>query len=291
LRSARDRRIGITWLEILLAIFLCLCVGGLGTVLLLRHRENAQREQCKKNLASIGKAIQGYQDKAQGLPPSYIAPGYATWAVLLAPHLSADTPLTKWNRQDPYLVQSRDVREAPLNTFFCPARVRTTVLSEFGDDDADGQNVPGALGDYASVAGDREDGWTGPNATGAFVVADVTDRKDNRIVSWQSRTSLASLTRGIEVTIVVGEKHVPEGTFGDAKFGDGSLYNGANPASFSRIAGPGFPLATGPDAPFNRNFGSYHHGVCLFVRADSSVLVLANHTDELILGELARRTK
>jgi hypothetical protein len=82
---------------------------------------------------------------------------------------------------------------------------------------------------------------------------------------------------------------VPLDHEGDAAFGDGSFYNGQHPASFSRVAGPGFPIAPSPNAPFNKNFGSAHNGICNFLLADSSRRALAINTSEHVLGEMARR--
>ena len=263
-------------------------------MVIARHRENAQREHCKDNLRQIGQAIQAYHvasaaDEAlQRLPPSRIAEGYATWAVLLTPHLIKEHPLHKWDRQLSYFAQLEEVREARLILFFCPTRIRDDTLSQAGDLDAAKKHVPGALGDYASVAGDNAEDWTGPKANGALMIADDVERKDDLILRWQSRTSYNSLARGTAYTLLVGEKHVAPEHVADAAFGDGSLYNGQNPASFSRIAGPGFTIAD-IDAPFNKNFGSYHNGVCHFLNADSSVRALTPTISESVLGQLARR--
>jgi prepilin-type processing-associated H-X9-DG protein len=42
-------------------------------------------------------------------------------------------------------------------------------------------------------------------------------------------------------------------------------------------------------APFQRNFGSYHNGVCNFLMADTSVRTMTIDTSEFVLGEMARR--
>ena len=83
-------RRGITVLEILVVLAIAVFALGLMVVLIARHRENAQRMQCKNNLRLIGQAFQAYHDASSAdkalkrLPPSHIAEGYATWAVLLA---------------------------------------------------------------------------------------------------------------------------------------------------------------------------------------------------------------
>jgi hypothetical protein len=293
--SPRSRR-ALTKLELLVAVALGVFVVGFLIMLLTRHRENSLRVACSNNLRVIGLAVQAYHDKSAGdparkyLPPSRIADRYATWAVLIAPHLVKESPLHRWDVEKSYFVQEEEVRQARLFMYFCPARRRADTLSEAGDLD-EGKNVPGALGDYAAVAGDGspEHDWTGVKANGALVIAVNIQRKDDRITQWSSQTSLESLTRGTQFTLLVGEKHVPIDHYGDAKFGDGSLYNGQNPASFSRIAGPGFPIAPSMDAPFNNNFGSAHDNICNFLMADASVRSMTFDTSEIVLGDLARR--
>ncbi len=253
------------------------------------------REQCKNNLRAIGVAVHAYHDASSAdkalkvLPPARLADGYATWAVLLAPHLANDHPLHAWDVQTTYFEQKDDVRQAALLQFICPARRRSDLLSQSGDVDQAGKFFPGAVGDYGSVAGDDVKTWTGPNADGALIIADVLQRNGDRILKWQSRTSLASLTRGESYTMLLGEKHALPSHLGEAEFGDGSLYNGQLPANFSRIAGVGHPLARKIYDPFNNNFGSWHHGVCNFLMADGTVRVLTNDVSELVLGNLARR--
>ncbi len=286
------RRNGLSRLEILVALVVALFAAGLIAMLVARVREASLREQCKNNLKMLGGAFHQYHDKnLKRLPPSRIADGYATWAVLLAPYLTKDNPLLGWDQQTTYFDQKDEVRQAVLIQFICPARRRDDMLSESGDFDKAGKHIPGAVGDYGDVAGDgsKDHDWTGPNANGALVIADVLQRNGDRIVKWESRTSFESLTRGQSYTLLLGEKHALPDHLGDAEFGDGSLYNGARPANFSRIAGPGYPLAKAIDEPFNNNFGSWHNGICSFLMADGTVRSMANDVSDLVLGQLARR--
>ncbi len=290
-------RRGINVLEVLVVLAIAAFVVGVGVMLLARVRESAQQAQCRNNLRVIGQAFTAYHDAsaadkaARFLPPARLADGYATWAVFLAPHLFRDHPLHQWDQHEAYFAQKQEVREARVVMYFCPARPRTDTLSQAGDVDKANTHFPGALGDYACVAGDGAawHDWTGPKANGALVIADGIEWHGERIVKWHSRTGLSSFTRGTSYTLLVGDKHVPVGHLGNAACGDGSLYNGANPASCARIAGPGFPLAHARDAPFNKNFGSYHQGVCNFLMADGSFRAMTINTDETVLGQLARR--
>ena len=122
-------------------------------------------------------------------------------------------------------------------------------------------------------------GWIGLRLAGAGCRVSVVARG----------ATLDALKRGQALTILVGEKHVPKGAFGQTAEGDGSLYNGRHPASFSRVAGPGFSLADSMDAPFNKNFGSSHNGVCNFLMADGSFRAMSNNTADFVLGEMSRR--
>jgi type II secretory pathway pseudopilin PulG len=291
------QRRGLTILELVVVLAVCIVAVGLGVMVLARHRENSQQAQCRNNLRVIGKAFHAYYDATSAneasryLPPSRIADGYATWGVLLAPYLQAEHPLHEWDKQRSYFAQKDTVREARVIMYFCPARTRTDTLSIAGDVDQTNQLFPGALGDYASVAGDgsADHDWTGSKANGALVIAHEIERKGDRILEWEGRTNMNSFARGTGYTMIVGEKHIPVDHMGDAAFGDGSFYNGQHPASFSRVAGPGFPLANAINAPFNKNFGSYHKGVCQFLMADGSFRAMSNDTSELVLGQLARR--
>ncbi len=232
------------------------------------------------NLRQIGEGIQAFHGEREFLPPARIADGYATWAVLLAPYAGREHPLQTWDAAKRFVDQDVKVRRAAMLIFFCPARTRPAAA---GPD--------GAMGDFAGVAGngDPKHDWTGPNANGALILGEVLERHDDRIKKWRGRVTLQSLKRGLGYTLLVGEKHVPDGRFGEVVHGDGSLYDGRHPASFSRVGGPGFDLASSPTAPFNSNFGSAHPGRCQFLVADGSVRTLAIDTSADVLGELTTR--
>src|SRR6516165_6533948 len=80
---------------------------------------------------------------------------------------------------------------------------------------------------------------------------------------------LAAITDGLSNTLLVGEKHVPLGTFGQGML-DNSVYNGDYVLSHARPAGPNFPLARSRTER-NPVFGSWHFGVVQFAFCDGSV--------------------
>ncbi len=67
------------------------------------------------------------------------------------------------------------------------------------------------------------------------------------------------------------------------------MYDGRHPSCYARVGGPGFGLASGPEAPFNYNFGSYHVNFSHFLYADVSVRPAALSMSEEVLGGLIRR--
>jgi hypothetical protein len=309
MRSSSNHRRALTILEALILLVLFVILLGVFVTFLQKSREASNRVHCAEKLKQIGEAIYHFhgqvaphilrEDPKAGpkgigyphLPAARIADGYATWAVQLSPYLHGKHPLADWDIGRPYYAQPEAVRSAFLPGFLCPSRNRDTLISISGDASPGGKHHTGAVGDYACAAGtgDPADAWTTSEANGAIILGKVIEQKDERILAWVGRTSFSSLKRGRSYTILVGEKHVPPEGFGQAAFGDGSHYNGDHPASFSRIGGPGFAIAPSPTAPFNKNFGSYHPGLCQFLMADCSVRPMNNATSEEILGRLVNR--
>jgi hypothetical protein len=285
-------RPAITRGEIAVILAFLLVGGGILVIFLWQARGSAVRVQCAENLHQMGVGILAYHEKVKPLPPSAIDKPYATWAVLIVPHLARGkgSPVMHWNAELSYFDQSDAVRQGQMSFYYCPARIRTDRLSIVGDT-LDDKLFAGAVGDYACAAGNGKEAfpWDGPKANGSMILGDVLERDGNRITKWQARTHLDELKGRRAYTMLIGEKHVPLGFFGQAAVGDGSLYNGGHPASYARVAGPGYGLAAGPEAPFNNNFGSYHVNICQFLMADGNLRILTNDTPERLLGELATR--
>src|SRR5262249_10356061 len=152
-----------------------------------------------------------------------VADGYATWAVLIAPGLAKTSPLEEWDEDKPYSDQPRAARQAQFRFYYCPARRSPPQNSVSGDGAGNGKpNLPGALGDYAAAAGSGapKSAWMTERADGPFVVGQVTERDGERITRWQPRIRMKDLKRGLSHTILIGEKHVPLGGFGEAQAGD-----------------------------------------------------------------------
>jgi hypothetical protein len=259
---------------------------GLLIVYLNRQRGNADRILCTRNLMVIGQGVQSFHDAQKELrergflPPARIADGYATWAVLLIPHVAPGNTAKDWEVALPFNEQDDKVRRAPAALYLCPARRRESLV-----------NDDGALGDYAGAAGDGAlDGdWTGPDANGSIILGEVLQKNEERLVRWRGRVAFDDLERGLGNTLIFGEKHVPSMAHGQEQFGDGSIYDGRFPANVSRVGGAAHPLAQSPAEPFQHNFGSSHVGLCHFLVADGSVRPLDNGIEPGLLGRLLVR--
>jgi prepilin-type processing-associated H-X9-DG protein len=280
-------RPGWTRVELVVALLATMTAAGLVATVLLQSRAPAQRVECTMHMQLLGAAVLAFHDEKKTLPASCIAPSYATWAVQIAPFLQRDQSkaLLPWDPGLPYKDQPAAVREGQVWVYYCPARRSPGHVSQSGD------IVPGALGDYgcAPTSDNKAFPWTSPQADGALIPAAVLEQQNDKIIRWQSRTSLAMLARGVQNTILLGEKHVPLGGFGQAQFGDGSIYNGGLTDSFARLIDSSHALAQGPADPFHTNFGSWHPGLCQFLMADGSVRPFANDVSPKLLQELVPR--
>jgi len=287
---------------------LILTAAGLLATVLLHGHDPAQRLECALHLKGIGTAVHAFHDEHKTLPSSCIAAGHATWAVQIAPFLQQDDgkALKAWDLGQSYYDQPATVREGQVAVYYCPARRPPGQLSSSGDVPvaplsplpADGgrakwgaANYAGALGDYgcAPTSDNATKSWTSPEADGALIVGEVLEKAGDKIVRWKSRTTLALLQRGQAYTILLGEKNVPMGDFGQCLLGDGSLYNGDYPSSFARLVDAKHGLAQGPTDAFNLNFGSWHQGVCQFLMADGSVYVAGDSINPELLQKLVPR--
>jgi hypothetical protein len=297
MRSVRcERRPGLGKAEVIVLLLIVLTAVGFLIAVLPGGHAASDRVKCAFHLKQIGEAIHGFQQRRGGLPPSRLAGGHATWAVLIAPDLFARRadPLHAWDLSRPYYEQPEELRQAQIPLYYCPARRQPPQNSTSGDvpgGDPAGKLYPGALGDYACATGNgaRAHPWDTAQANGAMIPAEVRKREGDRILEWSPRVTLDMLKGGMSYTILLGEKHVPRGQFGRVAAGDGSLYNGEYMASFARVGGPDHPLAGSPDDPFNRNFGSYHLEVCQFLLADGSVRPMTPSVSTAVLGAMTVR--
>jgi len=277
----RTNRRGFTLIELLVVIAIIAILIALLVPAVQKVREAAARTQCTNNLKQIGLGFHNYHDTFKALPPGRIdTNGGATWAVLILPYIEQGDLFKLWDIHQLYYDQKKAFfLQNQVATYYCPAR-RTAAdnpLSISGDEDH-----PGALGDYGVCDGDdsQDHAYNTQWANGAIVCSSYGfDASGNGLpgvaTHWKSMTTFASITDGTSNTFLVGEKHLQIGTNGqggDNGYGDGSIYNGdPENQNAARIASKSVLLAISPHTNYNKQFGSWHEGICQFVMCDGSV--------------------
>jgi prepilin-type N-terminal cleavage/methylation domain-containing protein len=293
------RRRGFTLIELLVVIALIAILIGLLLPAVQKVREAASRAQCANNLKQIGLAIQNYHGVYNHLPSTRLGLRFASWPVQILPFMEQDNVYQQWNLTENYYAQSAVVRQAQVKSYYCPSRRAPPQVSI---DDSPHNGIPnsilapGALGDYACSGGTYANNPQVdlPACNGAMSVG-IPQLVNGLCQSSQSQTSLASITDGTSNTLLIGDKHVPQGKFGqsgNSLTGDGSIYNGDYARNFCRLAGPGFTLGQGPydlSANWSGRFGSYHAGICQFVFVDGHTAALVNSIAPNVLMLLAVR--
>ncbi len=290
-----------TLIELLVVIAIIAILISLLVPAVQRVREAAARMSCGNNLKQIGLAIHLYHDSHKNLPPAALGgDGEVSWAVLILPYLEQDNLFKQWNLSlaFTYYRHPANVVGAQVSLYYCPSRRAPPTLSINGDTRSPWGGSPGALGDYAANGGNSTVVWNDPRfGDGVLLYADTVHGPNNTIVSWKSKSRFADVTDGLSNTLLVGEKHVVLGEFGQQIAGDNSIYNGDDIRTIVRVAGrqlPGpidRPLAASPFDSFRREerFGSYHTGICQFVLCDGSVRPIQNSIAIDTLTRLARR--
>lgn len=292
-------------------------------------RESARRTQCINHLKQIGLAIQNHHDTYKRIPNSRRKFDYITWAAELWPFLEAGNIATVWNRTQTYYGQTEQARTAQVPIYFCPSRRAPSQLSVTGDNNegnANGSNVPGALGDYACNTGDtspdasdndntfeRQDkslkeptgpfrfsGHGGDDDGNANVSPGIDDLST---IPLRYKVTFAQIEDGLSNTVFVGEKHVPTdgpngSWFGHIAAKDNSIYNPDFWSTVGRKGGHLAPIASPSDgseggqalSEWNKNFGSWHPGVCHFVFGDGSVHPVNVDIDVFMLGQICNKS-
>ena len=265
-------RRGFTLIELLVVISIISVLIGMLLPAVQKAREAAARISCGNNLHQIGLAMHNYAGTTDDgrFPPSRSGEGLATWAVLLLPFLEQNNLYNQWNLGQSYFLQNNVARMSPVKGYFCPSHrspndpPTSSISGDYPSSATAGSattNIPGALGDYAVVidpSGTDEPSVTTTSLNGSFQIG----------IGY----TILSFTDGTSNTLLVGEKHVPNGDNG-VGWWDCSMYDGEYYQCSCRAASASFPLTVNPQDT-GWKFGSRHTGVVLFCFADGHVSML-----------------
>ncbi len=163
-QSADSRRHGLHPAFTLVELLVVIAIIGVLIALLLpavqAAREAARRMQCSNHLKQIGIAVHNFHDTYNGLPPTAISNGGPTLFVLILPYLE-QMPLWDAYQTDTntFMIpmcndwwKSRNMKDySAFRGYSCPSRRSGT--DTFIAYDANVDEIPGPLGDYAIIAG------------------------------------------------------------------------------------------------------------------------------------------
>ncbi|MEM7785645.1 MAG: DUF1559 domain-containing protein [Planctomycetota bacterium] len=317
-----DRKSGFTLVELLVVIAIVGILVGMLFPAIQQVRESARNTSCKNKMRQIGLATLNFESTYQSLPPARLYPksgalppldkgtSQPSWLVRLMPYLEEIDLYEKWDLDAEYEDQIDEITEQSLEVFICPTR-RTLAqaatpnsVQQFNYRAPCGcggnffiRIVGGATGDYAGNHGDLspgvngtpEDYYWGGNGTGTIISSQATEAPDG-CLDWIDRITFATIIDGSSNTYLAGELHVSPANLNRTPF-NGPIYNGEDLAAFTRVGGPGVPIATNKDfvASSVLGFGSWHPGVCNFVSVDGSVRSINNYLDTVTLGQYCNR--
>ena len=293
------QRSAFTLVELLVTIAIIGVLVGMLLPAVQNVREAARKTQCLNNLRQIGVATHHYEGAISRFPPSRPADGFLTWPVLLMQYMEHENLARRFDLKALYADQDPDVLTESVPIMLCPSRRAGAMLSI---DEKDGR-LTGAVGDYAGNAGSHLHHSSFDWALFTEPVDGVFNsgfKRDNPVSNSKltepikGRYGFKDLTDGSSNTIFFGEKYVNQDRLGQSGgYGDGSIYNGDEPATFMRLGGGYLELAKSPTVDvmvgLTPLFGSAHIGSVNFVFGDASVHEVSVDVDAETLFQLCSR--
>jgi len=294
-RGSKGTASAFTLVELLVVIAI---IGVLVALLLpavQAAREASRRIKCQNHLKQIALGVHNFSDTHGYLIPARIDYQYLGWTVMLLPYIEQNNLYVQFNMKTQVSTQSPAAMKTTVPIYVCPSRHSPGQQSKQFNMAGTGMN--GAVGDYATVDGTSGDDppYRRDNAAGMLINA------LGNVNAWKSQTRFATVTDGLNNTLMFGEKHVLHSSLlTEDPGGDGPIL-GSYAYSSMRVAGgrnfgatPTWPLAKGiHDTVGGQHqvvFGSAHSGGSVnFAWGDGSVRPLQPSVDCVTLSHLATR--
>ncbi len=283
--TPRDRRAGLTLVELLVVLAIVAVLIGLLLPAVQRIRDAANRVTCGNNLRQIGLALHGYHDTYHVLPPGLRRPpdpyAYMGWGGRILPYLEQQ-PL--WEQAQKDYKQQPNISPTAghtgfhtvLSVFVCPADGRTNGRIQ-------PENTDAAFTHYLGVMGKSSGSRDG-------------------VLYLDSRVAFRDVADGTSHTLMVGERPPsPDNRFGwwyagagQSASGDADMLLGVADyrTTFRYPTCPFGPYAFGPGRPWDVcdtfHFWSRHVGGAHFLFVDGSARFL-RYSAGPILPALATR--
>lgn len=314
---------GFTLIELLVVIAIIAILIAILLPAVQQARAAARRTQCQNNLKQIGLALHQFHDTQGAFPPArLVQDGVRTlstdgtttgmdepsWLIRILPHLEQSALYAAWDLQKPFGSHSLTVRQTVVQTYLCPERHAgtspiapdSTVFITLPCGCPGGvQRIPGgAVVDYVGNHGDISPGaigqptdfYWGGRGTGVIISSHPKVKGKTIVAGWDDQVAIRDISDGTSNTLMVGEPFIPFGEMTKSPY-NGPAYFGRHFQSFSRIGGPGVPLAHHPGDQRGTlySFGSAHNGIVQFTLADGSVRGISTSISSRILGDLCNR--
>lgn len=315
---------GFTLIELLVVIAIIAILIAILLPAVQQARAAARRTQCQNNLKQIGLALHQFHDTFNAFPPArLVSDGVRTlsengttsgmdepsWLIYILPHLEQPALYQKWNLYKPFGTHPMEVRQSVVQTLLCPERHAGT--SPIAPDSSivitlpcgcggGVQHIPGgAVVDYVGNHGDISPGavgaptdfYWGGRGTGVIISSHPKVKGTDIIAGWEDKVAIRDIHDGTSNTVMVGEPFIPDGEMTKSPY-NGPAYFGRHFQNFTRIGGPGVPLAhnSRDQRGILYSFGSAHTGIVQFCMADGSVKGISTSVSSLVLGNLCHRS-
>lgn len=219
------------------------------------------------------------------------------------------TLFSKWDLYKPFGTHSQEVRQAVVQTYLCPKRHAgtspiapdsTVVITMPCGCGGGVQRIPGgAVVDYVGNHGDISPGasglptdfYWGGRGTGVIISSHPKLKGTDVAAGWEDQVAIRDIHDAASNTVMVGEPFIPDGELTKSPY-NGPAYFGRHLQNFSRIGGPGVPLAhsSNDQRGILYSFGSAHSGVVQFSLADGRVRGIFTSISSRVLGDLCNRS-